>query len=84
MLAGAVASATVTPFDVIKTRMQMKFGRSKYTSIVKTSYLLFSEEGPRAFLKGIGQRITMCGLNLGIVIFAFEKLKHHMLQTGMV
>jgi hypothetical protein len=52
-MAGAVASGFITPFDVIKTRLQVKGGAEKYVNIATCFNTVVKEEGYGALFKVI-------------------------------
>ncbi|EFA81565.1 mitochondrial substrate carrier family protein [Heterostelium album PN500] len=56
--AGSVAAAVTCPLDVIKTRIQVSRASDKtYNGIIDGFQKIMKEEGPRAFVKGMGARI---------------------------
>ncbi|GAB1603017.1 mitochondrial glutamate carrier 1-like isoform X1 [Argonauta hians] len=67
--AGCVASFSVNPFDVIKTRLQTlkkAEGEKEYSGIVDCFRKIISHEGPKAFLKGAMCRILVIAPLFGI------------------
>ena len=52
-IAGALAAGTITPFDVIKTRLQMEGGKEKYKDMGTALRTIMKEEGIDALYKGI-------------------------------
>lgn len=51
---GAPAAALTTPFDVIKTRLQVvaREGQTTYNGVIDCGRKIWAEEGGRAFWKG--------------------------------
>ncbi|XP_072305950.1 mitochondrial glutamate carrier 1-like [Eucyclogobius newberryi] len=68
-LAGSVAAVTVSPFDVVKTRLQsLKKGANEetYNGIVDCVRKILKKEGPGAFLKGASCRALVIAPLFGI------------------
>jgi len=79
-LAGAAAAAATTPFDVIKTRMQLGAAASTGPGIKQPSSLaiakqVLQEQGVRGLFVGIGPRMARCAPGCAIVICSYELLK---------
>ncbi|XP_038886539.1 S-adenosylmethionine carrier 1, chloroplastic/mitochondrial-like [Benincasa hispida] len=72
---GAVTGSITTPFDVIKTRLMVQGSNSQYQGIQDCCRTIMKEEGPRAFLKGIGPRVLWIGLGGAIFFGVLEKTK---------
>ena len=51
-IAGAMAAGTITPVDVIKTRLQMEGGKEKYKDMGTAIRRIMKEEGIGALYKG--------------------------------
>lgn len=87
MIAGAVAAGAVTPFDVIKTRIQSGTLASYGTSVLSTFGGIVQNEGPRALFKGAAARMCIFAPLFGIVQSAFEMqklwLEHRMKKNNM-
>ncbi|XP_072376869.1 mitochondrial glutamate carrier 1-like isoform X1 [Diabrotica undecimpunctata] len=67
--AGSVAALSVTPFDVVKTRLQTAkkaIGEDTYTGIPDAFRRIFLREGPKAFFKGGFCRILVIAPLFGI------------------
>lgn len=71
--AGAIAAAVTSPLDIIKTRIQVG---SDYKGAVDAARRIWTEEGPRAFTKGMGARILWIAPATTITMAAYEQLKH--------
>ena len=72
-ISGSVAAGSVTPFDVVKTRLQVV--GSKYTGIAHAATTILREEGAAAFAKGLAPRMTVQAPLFGITMFCFDMLK---------
>jgi len=79
--AGMIAAGTVTPADVIKTRLQVKGqeGVVKYKGIVDCFQRIVKEEGPRALFKGTIPRILIISPLFGITLGVYEVLQGYFL-----
>ncbi|XP_046573668.1 mitochondrial glutamate carrier 1-like [Haliotis rubra] len=67
--AGCVASLSVNPFDVVKTRLQTLHkgkGEQSYSGIIDCFRKVMSNEGPKAFFKGAACRILVIEPLFGI------------------
>jgi len=73
MVAGIPAAYLVTPFDVIKTRIQAK--PQIYSSIGFTARKIWKEEGFQAFFKGGGWRVAKSSPQFGITLLVYEVIK---------
>ena len=67
---GAVASAAVTPADVIKTRLQVK--GAEYKTIPSAVSGILKNEGVSAFFKGVIPRASVQAPLFAIALVAFE------------
>ncbi|KAJ0401692.1 hypothetical protein P43SY_006142 [Pythium insidiosum] len=85
-LAGALAGATeavliVTPFEVIKTRLQgqnvVKGEQAKYRGTVHTAFTIMRNEGPFALWKGVAPTIGRQGLNQACSFWSNNAIKKH-------
>ncbi|OQR83912.1 hypothetical protein ACHHYP_14144 [Achlya hypogyna] len=104
-VAGAGAGITeavmiVTPFEVVKTRLQQQKGLTnlKYKGPVHAAQTIFKEEGAAALWKGCVPTMTRQGLNQCFLFGSYDMLKsamwglsrddkissHQALVTGMV
>ena len=73
MISAIPAAYLVTPFDVIKTRIQAK--PDIYNGIIFTFTKILNEEGPKAFFKGGFWRVAKSSPQFGITAYVYEKLK---------
>ena len=73
MIAAIPSAYLVTPFDVIKTRIQAQ--PNIYTNIKITANKIFFEEGLKAFFKGGGWRVAKSSPQFAITLFVYEILK---------
>ena len=78
-LAGGFASGMVTPFDVIKTRLQMEGGITKYKNIMGALKTILKEEGSVALRQGMVPRMCVVSPLFGITLVAYELQKRYML-----
>ncbi|XP_072510242.1 mitochondrial glutamate carrier 2 isoform X2 [Notamacropus eugenii] len=68
-LAGSLAATAVTPFDVVKTRIQTLkkgVGDEVYDGIIDCARKIWTHEGPAAFMKGAGCRALVIAPLFGI------------------
>jgi len=77
VLAGALAASSVTPADVIKTRLQS--GSGNYKGIVDCFSQIISNEGPKALFKGLVPRILIISPLFGITLAVYEVLQGYFL-----
>ena len=71
-LAGCPAAYLVTPFDVLKTRIQLKGNAGKGMRQIATE--LRANEGNAAFFKGGVQRVLRSAPQFGVTLFVFDTL----------
>ena len=76
-IAGMPAAYLTTPFDVIKTRLQVEArkGESSYTGIRDAARKVYAEEGFRAFFKGGPARILRSSPQFGFTLAGYEVLQ---------
>lgn len=67
--AGAVAAATTTPLDVLKTRMMLA---KEKTAMVPLLRQILQNHGPRAFFAGIGPRIIWISAGGAIFLGSYQ------------
>jgi len=72
--AGAIAAALTSPLDIIKTRIQVG---SDYKGPLDAAQRILKEEGPRAFVKGIGARVLWIAPATAITMAAYEQLSRY-------
>ncbi|KAI5810064.1 mitochondrial carrier domain-containing protein [Peziza echinospora] len=75
--AGMPAAYFTTPFDVIKTRLQVEArkGQTNYRGLVHCARTIFQEEGFKAFFKGGPARILRSSPQFGCTLAAYELLQ---------
>lgn len=75
-LAGSVAASSTTPFDVIKTRLQVETtaGQKAYSGIFDAARSILKDEGPAAFMKGCIPRIVRSSPQFGVTLLVYELL----------
>ncbi|SCU92625.1 LAME_0F00782g1_1 [Lachancea meyersii CBS 8951] len=73
-LAGMPAAYLTTPFDVIKTRLQIdpRKGETKYNGIIHAAKTIFKEESYKSFFKGGGARVLRSSPQFGFTLAAYE------------
>jgi solute carrier family 25 (mitochondrial aspartate/glutamate transporter), member 12/13 len=74
-LAGSLSAGTVTPCDVVKTRLQVVGGSDRYRGIADAFTKIYREEGPGAFAKGLVPRMLVQAPLFGITLLSYEVLK---------
>ncbi|KAL8418599.1 hypothetical protein RB594_001994 [Gaeumannomyces avenae] len=76
-IAGMPAAYLTTPFDVIKTRLQVeqRKGETSYTGLRHAASTILKEEGFRAFFKGGLARIFRSSPQFGFTLTAYEVLQ---------
>jgi hypothetical protein len=72
-IAGAAAAAVTTPFDVVKTNMQLAHTNDKSMMTVLQS--VYQQQGMKGLLVGVGPRAVRCAPACAIVISCYEVLK---------
>ena len=75
-IAGIPAASLVTPFDVIKTRLQVKSreGEAVYKGIKDATKRIIREEGFKALYKGAFMRVIRSSPQFGVTLMAYEYL----------
>lgn len=79
--AGALTGAITTPLDVIKTRLMTQGSANQYKGIANCVKTIVAEEGPSAFLKGIGPRVLWIGIGGSIFFGVLERTKQYLAQN---
>nr|XP_054751730.1 electrogenic aspartate/glutamate antiporter SLC25A13, mitochondrial-like [Lytechinus pictus] len=76
-IAGAPAAYSVTPADVIKTRLQVvaRGGQTTYTGVIDCARKIYNQEGFRAFWKGGPARIFRSSPQFGVTLLTYELLQ---------
>jgi solute carrier family 25 aspartate/glutamate transporter 12/13 len=73
VIAGVIAAVTVTPADVIKTRLQTKSANGvQYNGIAHAAREIYAKEGVSAFFKGSAQRAGIIAPLFGIAMLVYE------------
>lgn len=72
---GCVASFMTTPFDVIKTKMQVVTPGSSGSTMLDVMRTLFRAEGFSGFFAGWAPRVARTAPACGIVLTSYELLK---------
>lgn len=83
-IAGMPAAYLTTPFDVIKTRLQVEVrkGDTAYTSLRHCASTVYKEEGFKAFFKGGPARILRSSPQFGFTLAAYEVLQNALPMPG--
>ena len=76
--AGVPAAFLTTPFDVIKTRLQVvaRDGEKAYSGMGDCAVKVFKDEGFGAFFKGSGMRVFRSSPQFGITLMSYEVLSN--------
>ncbi|PNW81954.1 hypothetical protein CHLRE_06g267800v5 [Chlamydomonas reinhardtii] len=72
--AGAIAAVVTTPFDVVKTRLQMGDVRQRQTGMQVLRQVV-AAEGPAGLFKGWGPRAARTAPACAVVVASYEVLK---------
>ncbi|GMM54599.1 citrin [Maudiozyma humilis] len=77
-IAGMPAAFLTTPFDVVKTRLQIepKQGETRYKGIFHAFRTILKEESYRSFFKGGGARVLRSSPQFGFTLAAYELFKN--------
>ncbi|KAJ2357761.1 hypothetical protein IWW50_003620 [Coemansia erecta] len=68
--AGLAASYITQPFDMVKTRMQLR--PLEYSSVAQSFAKIYSEESFRGFFRGISLRVLRKGVQASLVFTLYE------------
>lgn len=74
-VAGSIAAGSVTPFDVVKTRLQAKGAETRYSGIADCVRKIARDEGPAAFSRGLVPRMLVQAPLFGCTLLSYEILK---------
>jgi solute carrier family 25 (mitochondrial aspartate/glutamate transporter), member 12/13 len=76
-IAGMPAAYLTTPFDVIKTRLQVEArkGEQTYTTLRHCARTIYAQEGFKAFFKGGPARILRSSPQFGFTLAGYEVLQ---------
>ncbi|KAJ1964224.1 hypothetical protein IWQ62_002994 [Dispira parvispora] len=72
MFAGVIATCLTQPFDMIKTRMQLK--PDLYTSTLQSAKRIFRDDGIRGYFRGAGLRIMRKAISTSISWTVYEEI----------
>ncbi|XP_055518385.1 electrogenic aspartate/glutamate antiporter SLC25A13, mitochondrial isoform X2 [Leucoraja erinacea] len=77
-LAAMPAASLVTPFDVIKTRLQVsaREGQVTYTGMMDCFRKILQQEGQNAFWKGTAARVFRSSPQFGVTLLTYELLQN--------
>lgn len=83
-IAGMPAAYLTTPFDVIKTRLQVETrkGETAYNGLTHAARTILKEEGATAFFKGGPARIMRSSPQFGFTLAAYEFLQRSIPYAG--
>ena len=83
-IAGMPAAYLTTPFDVIKTRLQVEArkGEATYNGLVHCAKTVYREEGFKAFYKGGPARILRSSPQFGFTLAMYEVLQNALPMPG--
>lgn len=79
-IAGSVSAGAVTPFDVVKTRLQVE--GNQYKGIMDAFRGIYRSEGAIAFKRGLEPRMMVQAPLFGITLFAFETQKRWIMKNN--
>nr|CAD1843791.1 unnamed protein product [Ananas comosus var. bracteatus] len=71
----AITGAITTPLDVMKTRLMVQGRANQYNGLLSCAQTILREEGPAAFLKGVGPRVLWIGIGGSIFFGVLERTK---------
>ncbi|XP_046846923.1 calcium-binding mitochondrial carrier protein Aralar2-like [Xenia sp. Carnegie-2017] len=78
-LAGCPAAFFCTPFDVIKTRLQVKArqGQESYRGVFDAASKIWRQEGGKAFWKGGPARVFRSSPQFGVTLLTYEIIQRY-------
>jgi hypothetical protein len=74
-ISGTLGTIFNNPIDVVQTRLQSDYNK-KYTSVYNCYYMIYKEEGIKAFVKGLNYRIIRTLPGMAIYMTVFEQVKN--------
>lgn len=81
-VSGSLAAGSVTPCDVVKTRLQVKGGSQRYSGILDAFRKIVAEEGWAALMKGYQPRMIVQAPLFAITMSAFELQKRFLARRA--
>jgi Na+/H+-dicarboxylate symporter len=73
-----------TPLDVVKTRLQLEGGATKYKGFTDCIARVYKEEGFAALFHGAVPRMAVVAPLFGIALLAFEMQKSYLIRSGRI
>jgi solute carrier family 25 2-oxodicarboxylate transporter 21 len=73
-ISGTLGTMLNTPFDVVKSRIQVSTGASKYNWTLPSVALIAREEGVGALYKGFAAKVARLGPGGGILLLVFNAI----------
>jgi hypothetical protein len=80
-LAGSFAGFTVTPFDVLKTKLMTFSVKEQTPRTVEVLQNILKEEGVRGLYRGAGMRMIYLGVGGSAFFGIYEKVKAMMMSN---
>jgi hypothetical protein len=74
-LAGSFAGFTVTPFDVVKTKLMTYSVKHETPSTIKVLKVVLAEDGVRGLYRGAAMRMIYLGVGGSAFFGIYEKVK---------
>lgn len=78
--AGIVSTTLTIPMDVVKTRLQIETPGQQKASISNTFKTIYREEGPSAFVKGLGTRVMYLIPSASLTFMFYERFKAYFIE----
>ena len=83
---GMVATFTLHPFEVLKTRFAVNDGSNmvqhKYTGLGHALKVIFKTNGIKGFYQGVSPNLIGSGISWGLFLFLYEKFKSGLSEGG--
>jgi len=74
-VAGSIGAGLVTPFDMLKTRLQKPGGLAVYKNLFHAFKVVTQQEGYKVLYSGATPRMIVVGPLFGVTMLCFEQLK---------